>query len=911
MIESAVNRSELDTLHDEQPLVDYVLRERAALEQRWSPEYNGRTWVQEYTSLMDTVVRRLFTLSLERTGGSPSPNTPENATPNTSPPVSGIAVVATGGYGQRMLAPGSDLDITVMVNRDDDRPVLRSFFSLVMDVLMGGARIKVGYAYRPLADAEGNTLDHQTQTALLDARYLIGDGALFARFDRLFHHNLQMAGFLFRKEKEWLARREKHGGTPFATEPDIKNGPGGMRDLQTAAWMAHVRFRRPGEALWRDLVRRKVITREEMRALLEARELLLSSRISLHFAAGERRDLLSRPRQDEVASRLGFENSEAFAKRLYPALNTIYHITDKVVARCLEAPIPLDDSGLTVVRRRVAVPERVKTTQDPLWMFKALDFCQTHDVELAITTEEEIERYLEAQPWTPENQRSAGKAFLNLLVKPGDVGKTLRRMRRTGILEALLPELHACMSLVPYDPTHIHTVGEHSLCVLDNLIHLREAVEDTDTLLGTYRQIYKSLESELPLLLAALLHDIGKQWSLLRSGQRAKHEETGAERVPEIGLRLGCTSSDIENTKFLVRQHLLLAETSRLRDLNRNETIRETARVVGESDRLKMLYLLTYADTSAVGPGVFSEMNARLLEELFLRTDDYLNRATLSEPPPDAGVRDEQLQTVRERLRRRLAQNRVNPAGVSPESIREHIEAMPPSYLLNTPLEMLSLHLAMVNRLREGEPVVVDVRSLAGGILTELTVVTHDDPVPGLLAKITGALLSCDIDIHTAQVFTREMNRGEFLAIDTLRINYRGKSLTIEKRESVEEALRTILRGEKTVEELLARRRRLPTGQTIRDYQVAETSDAEYTLLDVVAPDEQGVLYRLAALFTGFGWNIVSARVSAWGGSVRLAFYLTGSENRNISHATVQEQIERYRETQGEPQRHYPPASPP
>jgi [protein-PII] uridylyltransferase len=450
------------------------------------------------------------------------------------------------------------------------------------------------------------------------------------------------------------------------------------------------------------------------------------------------------------------------------------------------------------------------------------------------------------------------------------------------------------MGVVQGDPTHTLTVGEHSLAVLGNVVHLRDAVTPDDPRLGPYRAALTALDSPLPLYLAALLHDIGKQWPTLRDGTRAPPRSPRAERIPEIGARLGWPPEVTETTRFLVRWHLLLAETSRLRDLGQTETIRETARAVGDGERLRMLYVLTYADTSAVGPGVFTDMNARLLEELFLRTEAQQARASEVSPPPDAGMRDDNLDSVRERLRRRLAQQRVTPTGAAdPEAIREHIEAMPSAYLLNTPLETMALHLAMVERLYAGESVVLDMRAVAPDAgQTVITVVTRDDPAPGLLAKLTGALLACDVNLHTAQVFTREQPRGAGIVIDTLVVDFKGRSLGVDKRNAVDEAIRLVLRGEKTVADLLAQRRRpLPSPQPFRSLRVEATSSGEYTVVDAEAPDEPGVVYRVASLLTGQGWNIHAARVSAWSGNARAAFYITDASGNALEPEAVSRRL--------------------
>lgn len=887
----------LNLLSTPRELTDFFLAERQALQERWSSRYGGRHWMHDYASLLDAMLRRLFTLSLERVG---------KADPT------GLCVIATGGYGQRLLAPASDLDVTFVAARDEDSPVLKAMFDLLTGIFMSGARMKVGYAYRTLADIESGTLDHQTQTALLDARAIAGDMALFNRFERLFEENLHTADFLFRKVAEQAERRRRVSASVYEVEPDIKNGMGGLRDLQTAAWMGNVRFHRAGEALWRDLVRRRVITRDDFRRLSEGREFLLTVRCALNFATGSQRDLLTRPRQEEVAARLGMTDAnglsdvQGFMGRYYATAGDIARISDKVVARCLDTPIALDadgkQTGLSCVRRRVVVTEPEQAEADSLWPIRALEFCQTYDLELALATDEAIQRFVENTPWhEPDEMRAAGRAFQNLLVKPGDVYKTLRRMRRTHLLKTLLPELDACMGLVPYDPSHVHTVGEHSLHVLENLLSLRDplpALEDQeDERREHYRAALLNLDNPLPLHLAALLHDIGKQWQTTRTGENAPHEITGAEAIPDILTRLGATPLVIAQTEFLVRYHLVLAQTSRLRDLTQTATIREVARTVDDLERLRMLYLLTWADTKAVGPGVLTEMNARLLTELFERTESFLSREDDVVTAPDLETErratDAQLSVVRERLQKRLSSDRVNTEGVSTEAVAEHVNRMPAAYLLNTPPETMARHLAMVARLEAGETVVINMRTLAPEIgLTEITVVTPDDPQPGLLSKLTGALLACDVLLHTAQVFTRTEPDGTRIAIDTITCNYRDRALGPDRRNAVEAAIREVLDGTHTIADLLQRRRKpFDAHQTVRDFNVEDVGP-EYTLVDVEAPDTLGVVYRLSALISGWGWNIHAARATTWGGNARSAFYVTDKAGEPLDVESANTQLQ-------------------
>lgn len=882
----------LASLSDERELVAYLTAARLHLRESWSPQRGGKAWAQAHSDLLDSLLRRLLSLASERSGQSHQ----------------GVALLATGGYGQRTLAPYSDVDLTFLVDREDDPPILREAFRLVMDVLMSGAKIKVGYAYRHISEIGGDRLDHQTQTALLSARLVAGDGALFARFDRIYAPGLHIADFLFRKISERERVRLKAGTSPFVVEPEIKEGAGGLRDIQTALWMARARFDKTGDSLWRELVRRHILTPAEKTRLQEAREHLYTVRNLLHLLSDERRDRLTAPRQEELALKLGFQAEgdfppvEAFMQRHYACARDIHNLSEKIMQRCLEAPLTLgSETGLASLRRTVIVAEPRKVAADPHWPMAALEFCQKYDLELAPATVEAIEELL-ARESLPAD---AGARFLNLLMQPGAVENTLRRMQRTGLLKALLPELDACMGLVPYDPAHVWTVGEHTLQVLTNLASLRPDAPPRPELPSAYREVFASLESPATLYLGALLHDLGKQWTRDLSGRRAPHERTGAERAPAICERLGAYPQRAESTAFLVRWHLLLAELSRLRDLARPETLREVLRVVKSAEHLKMLYLLTWADTSAVGPGVWTDMTARQLDELYQRSLAALESETLDTADPSEDAR--RLDALRDRIRRRLA--RPGDKGeltIDTSLVQLHTEAMPAAYLLNTPLEAMSLHLAMIGALVNGEvesDVATDLRTLPGTQQTELTLIAYDDPKPGLLSKVTGVLYAYDIRLHAAQVFTRPMPDGRSIVVDTLVIDHRDYPLDRPMRTEVATALANVLGGKETVADLLQRRRRPePTLGTVQNQRLEPAE--ELSLLDVIIARGPGAIHTLCKAITGQGWNIHAARLSSWGGSIRCAVYLSEAsptEDREAAYTRLRSALGTSTETSPSP----------
>jgi [protein-PII] uridylyltransferase len=295
-----------------------------------------------------------------------------------------------------------------------------------------------------------------------------------------------------------------------------------------------------------------------------------------------------------------------------------------------------------------------------------------------------------------------------------------------------------------------------------------------------------------------------------------------------------------------------------------------------------MLYQLTYADTAAVGAGMWTEVKARMLGELYVRSE-----AVLSGGPGEEAPRGVSVQAFRDRVRRQLAREKSLPI----EAIHEHTAAMPAAYLLNTSVEDMVLHIAMIARVRSTHQPVIESRTEFGSDYTELTIVTYDDPKPGLLAKICGVLYAHDVNAHAAQVFTR--SSSDRVAIDTVWVDFRDKPLSPQKRGELEEAFRQVLTRQTTVAQLLERRgKTTEIVQPVRSLRLDDQSSGSYSILDVLVPDSRGVAYRLSAVLSAMGWNIHSARLSTWGGNARTAFYVTDT----LGHKVPSEALERLRE---------------
>ncbi|MDQ2799776.1 MAG: HD domain-containing protein [Armatimonadota bacterium] len=816
------------------------------------------------SALVDAVLRRLFDLAVKRAGacdGEP-----------------GLAIIATGGYGRRELAPFSDVDVTFVPAREDDaylNILIKDMFQMVMDVFLYGASLKVGYGYRLISEL--GQLDHQTQTTLLDARFLCGDEALFREFRAQFRAHLLTADFLFQKWGERQTVLAKHGGGEvYGVEPNVKEGAGGLRDIQNAEWIGEVRFHVGLARVWPTLVEQGMVRAEDAQAITESRAFLTGVRCALHLISKEPRETLTTEKQEAVADLLKYSGTpampavETFMRDYYLHAARVRRLAHKSIARCLDSEISLG-LGLVSRQRAIHVADPEAAEQDAVLPLHMAYLAQAYDLQISSALQEEIGGFLQRNP-VPRDFALGGRVLSRLLNAGRGVADALERLEDMGVLAWLIPEFGPLMTLIPYDAAHEYTVGAHSLRVVRSLESLR-----TDGRQPEYKRILGEVALPEVLYLAGLVHDIGKQWP------EGHHAVTGAEAAMRIAERLGWDAERRDKLVFLVQNHLLMAETSRLRDLALEETTREFVRQVPDMDALNMLYLLTYADTHAVGMGIWTEVKGRFLSELYSRAEAMLLAGAGQE---DAPTFVPNLARQRERIRKGLAQHNLPP-----DLIHEHTRNLPAQYLLSTPVEEMHLHIAMIGRLRETFQPIVDFRSEYGADYTEMTLCAYDDPKPGLLAKITGVLYALDVNVHTAQVFTRDASVR--IALDTLWVDYRGKPLASGKKAEVQESLRRVLLGEIGIGELLTQRKKTLKEQTIYSAKIEENASERFSLLEVSAPDEKGVVYRLARAVSQLNWNIHAARLSVWGSRARDAFYITDLDGKKVPPSDVDRLLSR------------------
>jgi len=556
--------------------IEKIAAERAKLFEELPCFAGGMAWCHAHADLCDRIVRAIYQDAIEQ-----------------EPDVPPIALIATGGYGRREMAPYSDIDISLVPLDDASPTVDRLVHRLYQDIhaAFGSIlHIDVGWAFRLIADAPG--LDARTRTGLLDARLISGSPDVLRALDDAFWESFPVGNFVVAKVDERAAMAAKYHDSPLVTEPHLKEGAGGLRSFQAANWIGMAIGERPTKPS------------QEYDTVLRARNLL-------QLVSKRANNQLTRQRQAEIADMLCLELHE-WMKPVTEAMVSLHSDYRRSVERLQETRYLLS-TGVHAIRGEARLLPDVDPGEAAVGIAIATRL-GLHVSEMSVSVRDSV----------------VGPAAL-AAISAGE--ETLRNLDRCGLLECLLPELVACRTLLPDDSVHVFTVFEHSLRAIRFLDKLQPG-----EFLGDLKS---SLTEERLLYLALLLHDVGK------ADPSKPHSETGADIAGRICARWGLNPRDTDHVVWLVHEHLTMARFIRIRDVQNPSTIQEFAKIVGDIERLNALTLLTWADVNAVGPSTWTPAQDSFLRELHTRTLDALQTEKAS--PPDSSF-------YRNRLIRQMTQ---------------------------------------------------------------------------------------------------------------------------------------------------------------------------------------------------------------------------------------------------------------
>ncbi len=788
----------------------------------------------------------------------------------------GIAVAAIGSFGRRALALRSDVDLLLFVERRASASASEAIDRLLYP--LWDAKLPLSHLTLAEGDALAEADAHlTTATALLDARLLAGDPTALARTRAKFVERLSPASaFLERLERDHAERRARYGESVHLLEPDVKNGEGGLRDLDVTRWALRAfTGALDGDALAIG-VERGLLDAPERASLDDAEELLHRVRNRLHAGAGRRSDRLTFELQERLATVLeegpeGEElgpRTERFMQRYYHHARAIDRARARVLARMRPAPGSAKrarEAAPGVVLRGGWIEHAEGLEADPSLPLRLVRASLEHGAPLAEATRDAItraaadERYASAMRAAEE----AATTFVELLATveegPFRDGSIAADLADLGLVLAMVPEFRPVVARVHHDVYHVLTVDAHSIAALDRLRAIVRGDLAEAHPLAT--RLGAEVERRRPLLLATFLHDVGKGYPD-PDGSRRNHARRGAELCRTVLPRLRVPAVEVEDAARLVEQHLALYHAATRRDLDDAHTLDEVARAVAGRDGLRDLYLLTVADVATTSPTALTAWKATILDELYHRTDAFLG-----------GARGATADAAR---RERLQGATVG--GPGRDAVRAFLEGMPGRYLGAVTPARLARH-AGVFALRGGAATAVDVVEARGDVV-ELCIVARDRP--GTLARIAAALAGNGLEVHAASVFTRAPDAGAADAVDLfwVRAPHGGEAAVRSKVPRLRDDLAALDAG--TVDATNLVRERGPASSrwarptpAVRTEVVVDPRATEAaTVVEVFAKDAPGLLFRLAHALEELRLTITLSKINTEGTKVADVFYV-------------------------------------
>jgi len=816
-----------------------------------SPRTPGREFVRSYSRMVDTITGLLFQRAAQESGAAPERT--------------GMAVIATGGYGRAELAPYSDVDLLVVCRRKTPEvdAVAGAFIRYMWD-----AGFELGSMVESLVESKQALSRHMdTKTALIESRWVCGSKAVARAIERQVSRSRreEREEYLRRKVHDALIRYEKYGHSFQLIEPNVKASPGGLRDYQTLVWLGQVSKLKRGLGTLR---RKGLLLRGEQRELEAAYDFLLRVRVELHLATKSKQDQLTVAMQRKLAPILGYKRRgdhldvEFFMREYYHHTRAIYRITADVLKDLHHG----EHVGVLLGRKRVEQPDTLsvrlydtKIRNEPLYVFEKQ---QERGLPLDRALRRRLEIVLENDLKGPKETRRMRAAFARMLEDERHLGLVVRSLHESRFLGRIIPEYNRLTCLKRYDLYHHYTVDEHSFRVLENILELASPAADAD---DPMVRLYSEIDDKRPLFLTALLHDVGKI-------EGRGHAKKGAVLAQKILGRMPVPKAEVELVSFLIRQHLLMSQFSQRRDPTDIGTLTAFCDEVKDRTNLKYLCLFTYADYKATSPVVWSEWKQSLLWGLYVRAYEFMRD---KEKAPEAVYKDH---------KRRLLE--AFPEGPARERALDHLDMLPGGYLLTMNAEQVACHMEMVAGLKERSAVVFHRRRDG---LHEFTFCTHDQPYR--LSQLCGVLTINDFNIFEAYAFTREDGTViDVFGVEDIAAAGHGDDFD-DRIASVQKDTESAIAGKLDLDEATERhaakwRRTRGTGIPAPGKVNFENDlSDDFTIIDVFAADAPGLLFGIARALSREGLVIGRARISTEADRAIDSFYIVGKSGEKITAA--------------------------
>ncbi len=846
----------------------------------------GMACAERLSDLQDDVIAAIHALALRAARG-------DGEAEGDQP----MAIAAVGGYGRGALAPGSDIDLLFLL---PTRPTPASEKLVeTMLYMLWDLRQKVGHSTRSIGECMRQAkADMTIRTSLLEARFILGDQALFDEMRKRFDEEIVAKSahdFVAAKLAERDERLKRAGGSRYLVEPNVKDGKGGIRDLNTLFWIGKYvyRVRDP-----RDLVAAGLFDEREYALFRRCEEFLWAVRCHLHFLAGRAEERLSFEFQPQIAERLGYTSRfgltevERFMKHYFLIAKDVGDLTAIVCAALEERqakPRAALDRFIGRLRRRArivgeardfvvdhdrisVINERV-FERDPVNLIRLYWAADRSGLAIHPDASRLVTKSLKRIDAKLRNDPEANRLFLEILTSRRAPETVLRRMNEAGVLGRFIPDFGRIVGMMQFSMYHHYTVDEHLIRTIGVLAGLQagELVEDHPLA----SEFLPDIGNPSLLYVAAFLHDIAK-------GRPEDHSVAGAEVARRLCPRLGLSPGETETVAWLIEQHLTMSMTAQSRDLSDPRTVQDFAAIVQTLERLRMLLVLTICDIRAVGPGVWNGWKGQLLRTLFWETEVVLGGGH------SQADRKSRVAAAQEELRKAL------PGWSDPE-FEAYAARLYPPYWLRVDLPHRVAHARLLHAAAK------EMRSLSTEFatdsfrgVTELTVVAPDHP--RLLSIIAGACAASGGNIVDAQIFTTT----DGLALDTISLTRAFDRDEDELRRAgrIAKGVEDALRGKIRLTEAIAAKRkpdaRVGAFTLVPEITISNALSNRFTVIEISGLDRPGLLYELTNALSNLNLNIASAHIVTFGEKAVDSFYVTDLTGSKIAAPARQAAIKRH-----------------
>ena len=847
--------------------------DRISFELRKNP-LKARKAISSYAFLTDCLVTSAWKFATEIQFPSHNPTEAEK-----------LSIISVGGYGRREMAPFSDVDL-LFLTPYKMTPWSENVIETVL-YLLWDLKLKVGHSSRSIKDClRLGSDDYTIRTAMLEHRFVCGDINLASQLNEKLWKNLfsgTAKDFISAKLKERENRHEKHGQR-YMVEPNVKEGKGGLRDLQSLYWIAKYVYQTQNIS---DLVDLNVFRSDEYLQFEQAEEFLWAVRCQMHHLADRAIEQLSFDLQVEVASAMGYHDSrdqravEIFMQdyfrhatrvgdltRIFLTSLEAVHAKDEPLLERIFKRKPKIDNNYIVIHNRLAIKSEKEFLTNPINLLKLF----SEALRTGLLIHPNAMRLVSANLAMVNNEfrasTEAQQIFLELLLKHGNPERALRRMNELGFLAKFIPEFEPIVAMMQFNMYHSYTVDEHTIQCLKTLAQIEkgELVEE----LPIASSILKDGVNRKVIYIALLLHDIGK-------GRSDDHSILGAKIAKQVSPRLGLNKQETETVEWLVRYHLLMSDMAQKRDISDPRTVRDFAKAVQSVKRLNLLTVLTVCDVRSVGPDTWNNWKATLIRQLYAETKAILEQGA------EALNRENRMTEAKKALREKLSE--WDNKDIKIETGRHY-----PPYWQGFQVDAQFAFAKLLRNLRADE-IKIELTPDTDRDATRICFALSDHP--GIFSRLAGALALVGANVVDARSYT---SKDGFATAAFWIQDGDGSPYNQARFSRLRRMIEKTLSGEVITREAIKERDKFKKREKAFKVPTSITFDNEgseiYTIIEVDTRDRPGLLFDLTRTLANMNVYIASAVIATYGEQVVDSFYVKDMFGLKFHSESKQKKLE-------------------